>query len=115
MNLGKAICFGIIIWVLMFVIVSVFIAYNFYKITLVQLILAVIAGLISFLLAKKIKPNKTILALIYGLIWVVTGVILDAFITMRFNSEIFSSWSLWLGYGLVFLAPLLTVKRRSKI
>jgi len=46
----------------------------------------------------------------YGFVWVVVGLILDYFVTMRFNTEIFQLWSLWAGYGLIFIAPFLRIK-----
>lgn len=113
MNLKKAIGFGILIWVLMFVIVSIFIAFKIENFVLVQIITAIIAGIISLILAGKARPGKIGLALGYGLIWVVIGVILDAIVTKRFNGAIFSSWSLWLGYALVLLAPTLKVKKEK--
>lgn len=114
MNWKKAIGFGVFIWVLMFVIVSIFIAFDIYKFSWLQGITAIIAGVIAFILAGMVKPAKIVLALAYGLIWVVIGLILDAAVTMRFNAEIFSSWSLWLGYLLVLLAPILKVEKGSE-
>lgn len=112
MNWKKATTLGIFLWILMFVIVSVFIAFDVYKFGFIKFVTAVIAGAISYKLAKKVKPNKLSLALSYGLTWVIIGVVLDTIVTTRFNSEIFSSWYLWLGYGLVFLAPLLYLKKK---
>lgn len=59
----------------------------------------------------KIKPNTVKLALSYSFIWVAVGLILDLIVTMKFNAAIFSLWTLWLGYALVFLVPLLRVKK----
>lgn len=111
MNWKKAIGFGVLLWILMFVIVSAFIAFNIYQLKWMQIVTAIIAGVIAFLLAGSAKPNKVIIALGFGFCWVVIGVILDAVITMRFNAEIFNSWSLWLGYALILLVPLLRVKK----
>ena len=109
----KAIGFGAVIWVLMFVIVSIFVAFNIYGNAVMKVVIAVIAGAISYFLAIKLKPADIKMALTYGVLWVIVGVILDAVITMRFNALIFSSKGLWLGYLLVLLAPLLTVKKGS--
>lgn len=79
-----------------------------------QGIVAIIAGVVAFVLAGMVKPAKIVLALAYGLIWVVIGLVLDAAVTMRFNAEIFSSWSLWFGYLLVLLAPILKVEKSSE-
>ena len=111
MNWKKAITFGAVIWVLMFVIVSIFIGFKIYNYFWIKLITAIIAGAISYFLAGQIKPNKAKTALSYGLAWVIIGIILDSIVTMRFNPAIFSSRALWLGYVLVLLAPLLQVKK----
>ncbi len=111
MNWKKGVIFGVLIWILMFVIVSIFVGFKIYGSTWMHIITAIIAGAISYVFAGKIKPNKAKLALSYGLAWVLIGVILDALITMRSNPAIFSSRSLWLGYILVLLAPLLQVKK----
>lgn len=115
MNWKKAIGLGILLWVLMFVIVSILIAFKLYEFRLVRILIAVIAGLISLFLAGMLKPGKVGLALAYGFIWVVIGVILDAIVTMRFNPAIFSAKTLWLGYLLILLAPLLKVKKTSEM
>ncbi len=111
MKIGKAIIFGLLLWIIIFVFVSALVAYNFYELTWIQIIIAVVAGLISFILAGILKPASAGTALGFGVIFVIVGLVLDYFITKRFNAEIFSSWSLWLGYLLVLFAPLLKVKK----
>lgn len=98
----------------MFVIVSIFVAFDVYKFSWLQGIIAIIAGIVAFILAGMVKPAKIALALAYGLIWVVIGLALDAAVTMRFNAEIFSSWSLWLGYLLVLVVPVFQVEKSSE-
>jgi len=111
MNWKKAIGFGALLWVLMFVIVSVFIGFKVPDSLWLNIGFAVISAVISFILAGYAKPKSFGMALGYGLSWLAVGVILDFIVTMRFNSEIFTAWTLWLGYGLVVLAPLLRVKK----
>ncbi len=113
MNWKKAIGFGILLWVLMFAIVSVFIGFKIYDYLWIEILIAVIGGIISFILAGYVKPKSYGTALSYGVSWLVVGVILDIIVTMRFNAAIFTAWTLWLGYGLGVLAPLLRVKKQS--
>lgn len=110
MNCKKAIGYGIGLWVLMFVIISALIGFNAYQTSVMHIAAAVIGGIISFIFAGYVKPSSMKFALSYGAVWVVVGLVLDALITMRFNQTIFSSRSLWLGYALVLLAPLLRVQ-----
>jgi len=111
MNWKKALGFGALLWVLMFVIVSALIGFKIQEFIWVEIGISIISGVISFILAGYVKPKSFGMALGYGASWLVVGVILDAIVTMRFNPAIFTSWMLWLGYGLVVLAPLLRVKK----
>lgn len=113
MNWKKTIGFGALIWALMFVVVSVFVGFNIYQLVYVEIATVIIAGIIALILAANVKPKSAGSALGYGLVWVVVGVILDAAVSMRFNAAIFSSWSVWLGYLLILLAPLLKVKKTA--
>ena len=114
-NLKKAlrvIGFGVLLWVIMFAVVSALLTwYN--QFIWVKVIVAIIAGVIAFILTGYIKPKNIARALALGLIWVIVGVILDALVTMRFNAEIFQSWSLWLGYFLVLVAPLFGTNKKT--
>lgn len=111
MNLGKAIGFGAAIWVLIFVIVSVFVGFNIYNNTLMKAVAVVIVGIIAFIFAGYAKPQKFSSALGYGIIWVIIGLILDFIVTTKFNPVIFSSRALWAGYLLILVTPLLKIKK----
>lgn len=111
MNWGKAIGFAILLWALMFVIVSIFIGFKIYGYLWMQVVAAVIGFIIALILASNVKPGGAGSAFAYGLIWVVIGLILDAAVTTRFNAAIFESWPVWLGYLLVLIAPLFRIKK----
>jgi hypothetical protein len=112
MNWTKAIRFGILIWLIIFVLVSVVL--DLYQNTIwMKVVIAIVAGFVAFLLAAKAKPTSVKMALSYGLIWVGVVIILDAVITMRFNSGIFRLWALWLGYLLILIAPLFKIEEEK--
>lgn len=111
MNWVKTIGFGALIWIIMFALVSALLAYGFYANVYEKAIVAAVAGILSFIVAGFLKPDKINTALVYGIIFVVVGVILDVLITMRFNDKILYSKALWLGYLLVLIAPMLRVKK----
>ncbi len=113
MNWQKAVAFGLLLWVIMFAIVSIFVGFKIYDNALMKLVTAIIAGIVSLVLAGYVKPGSAKLALTYGISWVIIGAILDAIVTMRYNPLIFQSKGLWLGYLLVLLAPLLKVKKAT--
>ncbi|MFA6422642.1 MAG: hypothetical protein WCV92_04550 [Candidatus Buchananbacteria bacterium] len=111
MNWKKAIGFGILIWLIMFALVSA--TLGWYDQLWFRIVLAIIAGIISLILAGYIKPSSYARALTYGVVFVVIGVILDLLVTRRFNAAIFSDWVLWLSYVLVLVAPMLRVQKKS--
>ncbi len=113
MNWLKTIGFGALIWVVMFIFVWVLMATSLYTNFLEKLIVAIVAGILSWLAAGFLKPDKMSAAFIYGIVFVVVGVILDALITTRFNNQILLSKAVWLGYLLILLAPLLRVKKTA--
>lgn len=109
MDWKKAVGYGVALWVLMFVLVSVLIAFKLYP--AYPILAAILAAVVSYVLAGYAKPKDKNEALKFGASWVVVGVLLDGLITTRFSAEIFGMWTLWLGYALVFLSPLLRVKK----
>jgi len=102
--------FGAAIWAIMFVVVSVFIAFTIYEFIWMQAVTALISAGVAYTFAGKVKPGKLQIAIIYGASWVVTGLFLDLVITTFFNDRIFSSWSLWVGYLFILLSPFLWLK-----
>ena len=111
MNWKKAVLYGLALWVLMFVIISVFVGFKIYENVITQVIGALIGGGISYFFVRKIGASSMLKALMYGASFVVVGLILDFAVTKRFNDQIFTTWTLWLGYGLVLLTPLAAVKK----
>ncbi len=114
MNFKKGIGFGLLLWVIMFVIVSALIAFKIYNSDepgVMSWVVAVVGGFVSLILAGYLKPRSAGGALGYGLTFVVVGLILDLLITTRFNPGILGEAPIWVSYVLVFLAPLLRVKK----
>lgn len=112
MDWKKAFGLGVVFWILMFVIVSIFIAFNFYTNGEPNIIIALIAGIVSYFLSAYAKPKNITEALKLGFTWVIVGLILDGIVTTRFSATVFQMWTLWLGYGLALLAPALRVSKK---
>jgi len=106
MDWKKGIGLGVLLWVIIFALISVFIGFNIYDNTWMKIVTEIIVAVVAFVLAGVIKPKDARAALMYGIAWVIIGVILDAVVTMRFNALIFQSKSVWLGYLLILIAPL---------
>lgn len=111
MSLIKVVIFGVVLWALMFAAVSVFIAFDVYENSWMEIGAAVIGFVLALVLAGLVKPRGAATALLTGLIWAGIGLALDYLVTARFNGEIFKMWTLWLGYALVLIAPLLRIKK----
>lgn len=110
MGFKKLIWYGILIWLIMFAVVSAFLnAYN--QKTWVKVAIVIFGGIVALILAGKAEPSSATIALGYGLGWVIIGVILDTLVTMKYNPEIFQSKWLWAGYIVILLAPLLRIKK----
>src|SRR3989344_6984842 len=99
MNWKKALGFGLLLWIIMFVVASVFIAFNFEG-TAMGLVLAIVSAVVVYILAGFLNLFDYKNALLYGLIFVVIAVILDLMISTRYSPELFGEWTLWLSYAL---------------
>jgi hypothetical protein len=112
---GKAIVSGFVFWAAMFTLVSMFIAFNLYnQYDAIKFLVSIFSGIIAILFADYLKIEKMKQALIFSLMWLVVGLLLDYFFSMKFNSQIFNSIYLWFGYGLMFVSPIIYVSLLKK-
>jgi len=99
MNYKKALGLGILFWLIIFAGISAALPwYN--KYSWMHIVAAVFSGAVSFILAGYMKLSDRKDALRCAVIWIAVGAVLDFFITRNFNVNIFSEWTLWLGYAL---------------
>lgn len=113
MNWKKSVGFGLLLWIIMFVIASVFVILNWLEASWGSLVLGIIGGGVALILAKYVRPSSPKMALSCGLTWVVVALILDLAVTKQFNPGFFGGWEIWFGYALILLAPLLKVSRTT--
>jgi len=99
MDWKKAIGFGLLMWMIMFAVVSALMAVGLAEWSWLWIITAIIAGVVGFALAKWVKPKAISLGIGYALIWVVIGLALDALVTRYFAPDILTDWTLYVGYG----------------
>ncbi|MDD5433548.1 MAG: hypothetical protein PHE77_02750 [Candidatus Pacebacteria bacterium] len=113
MKILNIILFGILIWAVAFIIVSVFIAFKMPTTDFVVKITTTLSVFIAtLLLAKSLKLNSQITAVSIGVIWAAIGLALDFIVTTHFTGmSIFNQWNVLLGYLLIIFTPLLTIKR----
>ncbi len=111
MNWKKALGFGALIWVIMFITISALVGYGLSTDAMFTIVVTIISLVVAYLAARNLAPNGYGLAILYGLIFAVVGIVLDFLISQRFAPDMFSSAYYWLSYLLIVLVPLLAVKK----
>ncbi len=114
-NWLKAVGFGIMIWGIMALVLTVLTSINVMSAGWAHGITAIVFGLAAFLFATNAKPAGVGQAFGYGAIWVAIGLLLDAVVMRHFDAHIFTSWQYWAGYALVLLAPWAQIERHTTI
>jgi len=114
MSMKKIFGFGAAIWVLVFVVICVLIPLRLDLENIwLKIGMALLAGAAAFVFAGYAKPGSFNKALIYGFSWAAIGLILDFFVSRYYAPDIFKSWSYWLGYVLLVIAPILRIKKEG--
>ena len=116
MNWKKALGFGVLIWVIMFVVFSILVGYGLMTSEetgwgLWSIVALIIMLLVTYVAARNIAPGNYGLALGYGVVFAVVGIILDYFISTKFVPNMFSAMSYWVSYIILALVPLSAVKK----
>jgi len=111
----KYLCKGIIIWVVAFMVASLFVAFSMANTAVAQIVTGLVAIITAYMLAKKIGVTNKMEMLKHSFVWVVVILILDYFVTTKFTGmEFFSDWKTWLLYALILIVPLFAVKGAQK-
>jgi len=115
MNINQALTYGLGIWLVAFVVASIMVVLGAGRALWADIVVALFAGLASFFLSKKLRLRTVGRAFGYGFVYLVVMLVLDYLITFHFTgSAIFQSWTFWLAYLLVFLAPFVTLTPAPK-
>lgn len=107
--------FGVAIWVLMFVVVSVFIAFNLYENFLGKTVTVLISGVLGYFFGRSARATNWTTWAYTVASWVIIGLILDYLITFRFEPGIFGFKSLWFGYLFLVLGSILGGRGKGRI
>jgi hypothetical protein len=111
-NWGKAIGFGVLVWVVGGIALWI-LAATALSAAWAHGIVAVVIGITAYSFAINAKPSDVGQALGYGVVFVAVGMLLDAVITRLFDAHIFTTWQYYLGYGLALFAPLFRIEMPS--
>jgi len=115
MNYKKLIGYGVLIWVIVFAVVSAFIAFGVSSdnlfVNLVSLIAIIIA---AWFLARNLKVKSQKEMVKYSLVWLAITVILDLAISIQFTGlELMAKWHVLLGYLLILIVPLSCCNKKA--
>lgn len=114
MDLFKRIGLGALIWVIMFAWVSVLMFVFKLETGWLYYILVWLGAIVAvWFIAGLAKTKDLSDAFAAGLLFVAAGFILDYIVTRQFNSEILSQWSLWVGYAITLLIPVIRVTMKK--
>lgn len=110
MNFGKAIGWGIVLWVVAFILSIVFSGFG--NSIIANLIAVLLVGVVAWLLARNfVKPKSAGEGFGYGVVWVVI-MFLIAFILSALNkTPLTLNLTTLVAYVLVLIAPALAVKK----
>ena len=110
----KALWFGILLWVIMFALASILLAYDYLHTLRGEVALLLVSVILALYLANLLKPNNLIRALAIGIVWGIIGIGLDLLITRPLAKaspiDFMTQWHYWLSYLLIILAPAFRIK-----
>jgi len=120
LNWKKALGFGVLVWIIMFVVISTLVAYQVVPSgggsTMMSIAMVVVSLVIVYLFAQFfVAPKSPTEAMQYGLVFAVVGIILDLLVSQRFAPGMFASVVYWVNYILMIFVPLLVVKKMPAV
>lgn len=102
----SAAIYGLVFWMIMFVIVSIMLAFQIYHYPAAKAAILAVSGLLAYLFTRRTEPEKMMGAAFIGAVFAAIGLLLDAIITSRFDPQVFSSIYLWIGYLFVLVGAI---------
>jgi len=99
---------GIVIYAVMFLLWSLFLTYGFVEGVLPRVVGLFALVVTTFVAGRSLRASSWQDILPYSLAWGVTMAILDAIVNVPYAGwQIFADWSIWLGYAVVVVGPML--------
>ena len=112
-RIGALLGWGVVIYAVMFLVWSAFLTYGFVEGIAPRVISFCALITVSVIAGRSLRANSWHDILPYSFSWGVTMAVLDVLMSVPFAGwVIFFDWSVWLGYAVVALAPLLALYSR---
>lgn len=113
MKLGALFGWGIVIYAIMFLVWSAFVTYGFVDGFLPRAVGFVTLVLTALIAGRSLRANSWRDILPNSLAWAFMMAIFDGVMSVPFAGwQIFTDWSVWFGYMVVVIAPLLALYPR---
>ena len=112
-RIGALLGWGVVIYAVMFLLWSAFVTYGFVEGMAPRILGLVILVALAITAGRSLKANSWHDIIPYSICWGLIMAVFDVFMSVPFAGwQIFSDWNVWLGYGVVALAPLLVLYPR---
>ncbi|OGG72777.1 hypothetical protein A3A38_03145 [Candidatus Kaiserbacteria bacterium RIFCSPLOWO2_01_FULL_53_17] len=112
--LKNAIGWGIVIYALMYLVWSGLVIYGLSLGILSLIVRLGVLVLATTIAGRSLKVGSWKDLVPYTFVWAVIAALLDALFLVPFSGwGLYASWSVWVGYALVVIIPLLTSLRRK--
>lgn len=114
-KLGAFFGWGIVIYAVIFLVWSVFMAYGFADGWAPRLIGLLVLIFTSFIAGRSLRASTWHDILPYSLAWGAMMGVLDIILSVPFIGwQLFLDWNVWFGYAVVVLSPLLALNTRLR-
>jgi len=104
-NWSKALGFGVLIWVALFLLVWATIGLGIFDVVWTQIALAIMAAVVTYLFAVNAKASDLGPTLGYGAVFTAIGIGLDLIFSRQLITGLFGLWTYYLTYALILFAP----------
>jgi len=115
LNWKKTIGYGVIIWVVAFVVASLIMALGILNTYVQWLIIQIAVVIAGYKFVRKLNLVTNTSAIITGLVWVAVVIVLDLIITRYFTTmSFFRDWKTWVSYLIILFLPIVTIAKTAK-
>lgn len=109
MKYGLLFGWGVVMYSVLFLLWSAFIAYGFIEGTSPILIALFVLIILAIIAGRSLHLSSWVDILPYSFAWALIFALFDVLITVPFAGwQIYSEWSVWAGYLLIVIVPLIT-------
>ena len=109
MKYGLLFGWGVVMYAILFLLWSSFIVYGFTEGSFPILIALFVLIILAIIAGRSLRLSSWVDILPYSVAWALIMALFDVLITVPFSGwQIYSEWSVWAGYILVVIVPLIT-------